>query len=378
MAGEEVASDLVSDNLAVLKCLKCSKKVANGVRCFKCEQVSHLKCASLDPKSVLVTNGENSVDAGRWACLHCRPTQATLTSSHLMLAEGEVIPVRQELEIIMLKNENELLKTLLAEMGESNLLLKEKILRIEAGHNALVQPLNYAQVLSADNKRAKGRKNREDKKDCDSYTNLEKVSTPTVNKTSSVAVPGVRSKVHAVAQAQSVQDMGQVSELGQERAPSADVGTSNQDNRATENSAEGISGSNVNSSGEFKQVTYKKAAKSTTATSKAAITRSRMLTTVGTNSAPNNLISAAPKMMWIHVGKLKKEMIAENIIEYVQSKIPGIDVVCVKLNSEGQNSAFKLGAEFTQLKSLTDPTFWPTGVTIRRFFHHQPKRERLP
>lgn len=88
---------------------------------------------------------------------------------------------------------------------------------------------------------------------------------------------------------------------------------------------------------------------------------------IGTNNQDCK-ISAAPKKIWVHVGRVAKETSVSDITEYLQDKIVNGDFTCEKLASRGDYSSFKVGTDSGLLATLNDPDFWPSGVSVRRFF----------
>lgn len=97
--------------------------------------------------------------------------------------------------------------------------------------------------------------------------------------------------------------------------------------------------------------------------------------TLGTGTEENSFISAAPQKIWLHIGKVQKDVSSDNIISYVKTKIPAGTFSCEKLNTLGENCSFKLGADGQLRETLVDPAFWPTGVTLRRFFLNRPRTD---
>jgi hypothetical protein len=104
----------------------------------------------------------------------------------------------------------------------------------------------------------------------------------------------------------------------------------------------------------------------------------KMNVTICTGTEANSFIAAAPHKTWLHIGKVQKDVSADSIISYVKSKIPDGTFICEKLNSLGENSSFKLGADGQVRETLEDPAFWPTGITLRRFFLNRPRTDAAP
>lgn len=79
-------------------------------------------------------------------------------------------------------------------------------------------------------------------------------------------------------------------------------------------------------------------------------------------------ITAAPRKIWMHVGRVAQATTEVDVIEYLKGKINNEDFSCEKLDSRGDYSSFKVGACSELLETLNDPDFWPSGVAVRRFF----------
>lgn len=78
---------------------------------------------------------------------------------------------------------------------------------------------------------------------------------------------------------------------------------------------------------------------------------------------------AAPKRIWLHVSRLSHEATQDDdVLEYLRSKIPNVVFECEKLKTLGANSAFKICAPHNLHAELNDPSFWPAGSMVRRFF----------
>lgn len=75
----------------------------------------------------------------------------------------------------------------------------------------------------------------------------------------------------------------------------------------------------------------------------------------------------AERRIWIYVGRVKPQVTADDIINYLKLKCPGEDFTCEQLQSKGPNSSFKVGANFSMKETMMNDAFWPVGVIFRRF-----------
>ena len=85
------------------------------------------------------------------------------------------------------------------------------------------------------------------------------------------------------------------------------------------------------------------------------------------NGTANNSFAAADKKVWLYIGKVKNGVTVENIIDYLNIKLPDQSFSCDQLPSRGSNLSFRVGASFDLKSTLEDPDFWPCGVHICRF-----------
>jgi hypothetical protein len=78
--------------------------------------------------------------------------------------------------------------------------------------------------------------------------------------------------------------------------------------------------------------------------------------------------SAAPRKIWIYVGKVNKEVTEADIISYLVERFPQHTFSCDKLVTLGEFAAFKVGANAQLADDLFRGDTWPVGVLYRRFF----------
>ena len=87
---------------------------------------------------------------------------------------------------------------------------------------------------------------------------------------------------------------------------------------------------------------------------------------IGTGSR-DCALQAADKTAWLHIGRLREGTKEQDIKSYLNKKGIQGNVTCEQLTSISSNKSFKIGIPFNFLEQITDPEFWPAGITVRRF-----------
>ena len=375
MAQVSIAGELSSDINSKFKCFKCQKKVANGVKCYGCDQPSHLKCANLEVKTVSTTSDGN-LDSDKWACPACRPPQPILTDSHLLMSDGEVIAVRPEIEIIYLKQEVTLLKKLLSEMESNNKLLTEKVTRLESiSHDS--RP-TYASTMTS-NHQGKSTKPIE-------LAASSNRSRNTVNKQASQV-----GRQH-VPRATSQQDKHR--SAGNDSSPA--VGHEDNVERAMPHNKD--SAHDTASDTGFKIVTHQKAPKLNQGNRKEingnSIKPAQEVSQLGTSRREHRhrptiatgshdkytALRAAERKVWIHLSRFTKTTKCEDILTFLKDEFPNQDSFsCDQITTRlGDYASFKVGAPYSLLEKLYNPELWPAGIAINRFFQRRQTQEIIP
>lgn len=77
--------------------------------------------------------------------------------------------------------------------------------------------------------------------------------------------------------------------------------------------------------------------------------------------------AAAEKKVWIHISKVNTATSANDIIEYIQERIPGIKTTCEEIQTKSSHKSFKVSADFKHKDVMYEPKFWPQGVAFKRF-----------
>jgi hypothetical protein len=86
-------------------------------------------------------------------------------------------------------------------------------------------------------------------------------------------------------------------------------------------------------------------------------------------------LQRGPKKMWLHVSKLDKKTTVSDMKRFLCGKLHEEEFIIEKLESAGVYSAFKVGANFSLMDTLYDPSFWAEGIAVRRFFLVRTKAE---
>lgn len=88
-----------------------------------------------------------------------------------------------------------------------------------------------------------------------------------------------------------------------------------------------------------------------------------------TGTGTNCTIKAVPSLTYYHIYRLDPACTETDIKNYLISLIP--EVTCEKLQSRraDEYSSFKIGVNDSHSENITDPTLWPPGTKISKFFH---------
>lgn len=97
------------------------------------------------------------------------------------------------------------------------------------------------------------------------------------------------------------------------------------------------------------------------------------------NSTSNNTIigeaindhsggfSAAERRLWLYIGRCKPNTEPELVQEFLTKKFKTHKFEITKLESKGNNKAFRVGASIELEHELYDSATWPQGVVIKRY-----------
>ena len=78
------------------------------------------------------------------------------------------------------------------------------------------------------------------------------------------------------------------------------------------------------------------------------------------------VLVAAPKKIWLYVGRIKPTIKPETIKRYLDNKIPNRDFT-VELVKCDTSAGFKVSADYDLMSTLYTETFWPKNILIKRF-----------
>lgn len=302
------------------KCKVCGKKAVNGVTCCKCGFMLHFKCANIP------LNKETHAE--KWVCTICASKESLEDSFHEISSED-----LSQVEIKFILSENKLLKKLLQEMEEKNVLLKEKIKYLTSYENSPPEDSINEPV-----KKVK--------------TNNTIVSNQTVQR----PVLSVNKPVSSVTKES--RDDNKTSLPTHENVPVRSVAnninkniTLNTFTNVTKESLDNIAVKD--NSDNFQLVINKRRKKKATSV-------------VGSNDMSDGL-QAAPKKAWLFIGKLLTNTTEDQLLNYVKKKIPNEEFSCTKITTSSTSSCFKLGAGYHLRQQLENPEFWPRGVIVRQY-----------
>jgi hypothetical protein len=94
----------------------------------------------------------------------------------------------------------------------------------------------------------------------------------------------------------------------------------------------------------------------------------RKQTVIGQKSIENNDFKGADKKVWLFISKTSPNTTEEIVLQYLQKEIPNTKFSCEKIPTTNSTfPCFKVGAPFKFKEELNDPSFWPTGVAVRRY-----------
>lgn len=92
---------------------------------------------------------------------------------------------------------------------------------------------------------------------------------------------------------------------------------------------------------------------------------------IGTNAHadddPESFFEAPTPRLWLYVGRCRAGTTESQVINYLNKKIPHHTFEVVKLKSQGINQSYRVAADMALREQLYDPSFWPTGVVVKKF-----------
>lgn len=289
-----------SENRSVKKyitCEICNKKVVNGVKCNQCEAMLHVKCAQTKDNSDLDTN----------TCI-CNVCEGGDSLDKTLKDDNTNI---SEIEVKYILKENKLLKKLLKEMEDKNLLLTEN--------------LNYLSQKSAVSDG-----------ECQSTDGSmlpknQPLTSGTSSKTKKQITKLPTEKVY------NLQINEQMAPIVHQNKPHGNV------------NIQQINNSNEDVDNGFTLVKKKKL-------------RNERPQIIGTKANTNEFQSASKKA-WLFLGRIKPNTHENTILDYLKNHLDlpaenyEENFTCTKLQIRSENSCFKVGADYTLLQQLQNPDF---------------------
>lgn len=92
-------------------------------------------------------------------------------------------------------------------------------------------------------------------------------------------------------------------------------------------------------------------------------------------------LKAADRKAWLYVGRVEKKCTAEDLLEFLNNKLPDKKFEIDKISSDDSpTSSFRVSLEFELLEKLNQEKFWPQGIKIKRyhFFRDQRRYSKSP
>lgn len=84
-------------------------------------------------------------------------------------------------------------------------------------------------------------------------------------------------------------------------------------------------------------------------------------------------ILAAPKRLWLYVGRLKPKLKPNHLNNFLSKHLPNRQFTVEELRSDNNSSSFKVGADWDLQETLYSESFWPEGILIKRFRFSRPQ-----
>nr|CAI5836750.1 unnamed protein product [Callosobruchus analis] len=347
MAPTEKTSANVADKNKCIVCLKKAIKGPKVIQCVSCVNTAHVEC-------VVRSKG----DLDDYKCEDCVSESAnSSTETVIEKSEKDIDLMVKEREGMLI--EIDLLKRLLKEVEEKNALLYYKI-------NVLEDKIS-------------------------NYENLSTISSPSPVLTNSTQTRSTRGAITRAAKKTSVKDQPLVTKKSSstvlpesERASTSTNGRQQMEPGLTEavlvehtDTCEG--------EGEVTQINASNLNNTAGADSGCGshdtgwtnVNRRRKRTAVIGSSKDMGNIKVNPKKAFLFVSRLDPSTKTDDLVSVLKSKFP--EVTCEKLRSKHPQiySSFKVSINSGNLDIALDPSQWPEGAYVTKFFqksiHHSMK-----
>lgn len=92
-------------------------------------------------------------------------------------------------------------------------------------------------------------------------------------------------------------------------------------------------------------------------------------------------LQSIQRKAWLYVGKVNTNFTKGNEIKFLKENLVGEESIVEEIinNNNNYSKAFKIGIDNSLLDIVSNPDFWPNGVTVRRyrFFRAGGKRQEI-
>lgn len=92
-------------------------------------------------------------------------------------------------------------------------------------------------------------------------------------------------------------------------------------------------------------------------------------------------LQSIQRKAWLYVGKVNTNFTKGNEIKFLKENLVGKESIVEEIinNNNNYSKAFKIGIDNSLLDTVSNPDFWPKGVTVRRyrFFRAGGKRQEI-
>lgn len=310
MAESDSGSEISKKRNDVLKCIKCNKKVKNGVQCNGCECNVHTKCGNIS----------GPLDELKFTCINCGDK-----STPTLLAEVRYRDLQRA--FFLLQGECETYKKLYNEM-------QSKLAALAKDHENLKRNFKEKNEGVSFSKEQNPKSKIPNKSVVNNVENNAQMPQPAQNSVINNEASKQGRSTHQLSVQSDTDKLDYVTVVKENLI--------NKQNTNLENKQDG-----------FQEVRYRK--------------RLSTKPLIGQNKITGSLV-ASPQMGWLHVYRLSKTTTSEEVLKFLQTSKPNVEFSCEKLSARGDYASFKIGYPLTLHDEINCSDFWPTGIAVRRFF----------
>lgn len=328
-------SGMVSDNIApASKSFKCCKTKSSSVRvCIKCGELFHISCGERFKLKI--------IDKTRVICCSSDDNDGEsniITELMNNFLVKELFHAKDQI-INEMKEKNEVMKQFISTLNNFNIM---KIPEKSVSLDSLQLPLS-ADIKPAADKVAT--KNREHDKCMTLISDNKKNVNKQTDKGDQIGKQALNVAIHKAKQANFMDEI--IHLVDNKQSPS--------------NDEDG-----------FQLVRNKKARKYNTRQKHRPIIGTFEGSSSSEESTNINVLKVVPKRTFIHVSRLDPNTTCENLLNFVKLTCP--QATCEALTSRMPTvySSFKVSVTVDQLNTVMDPSFWPKGILVNKFFQKRP------